>query len=226
MDEGPLDTIVIEPEERADAAVILMHGLGADGHDFEPLVPELRLPRSPAIRWVLPHAPVRSVTLNDGFMMRAWYDIASLDLRDSEDEQGIRGSAAAIGGLIRGQRDRGIASERIVLAGFSQGGAMALFTGLRWPERLCGVAALSCYLPLPGLTGTEADPSNAGLPIFMAHGTQDPIVAFGLAEGSRETLRAQGYAVSWHAWPMQHTLCAEEIERLREWLLGVVGRSP
>jgi phospholipase/carboxylesterase len=226
MDGKTLETIVIEPPARPDAAIILMHGLGADGHDFESLVPELRLPGSPAVRWIFPHAPVRSVTLNDGFMMRAWYDLTSLDFQAPEDEQGIRESAAAIGGLIRGQRDQGISSERIVLAGFSQGGAMALFTALRWPERLAGVAALSCYLPLPALAGTESHAANSALPVFMAHGTQDPVVPFGLAEGSRDLLLSNGYILTWRAYPMQHAVCSEEVADLREWLLGALAGAP
>jgi phospholipase/carboxylesterase len=154
-----LETVEVEPRSVADASIVLMHGLGADGHDFESLVPELRLPASPSVRWVFPHAPVRPVTINGGHRMRAWYDIAGLDRRALEDDAGIRQSAEAIGELVRREQGRGIAADRIVLAGFSQGGAMALFTALRWPERLGGVVALSCYMPVGGTLPAEAHPA-------------------------------------------------------------------
>jgi phospholipase/carboxylesterase len=151
--------------------------------------------------------------------MRAWYDIAGLDRRAVEDDHGIRQSAEAIGALVRRERERGIAADRIVLAGFSQGGAMALFTALRWPERLGGIVALSCYLPLGGTLPAEAHPANAAVPIFMAHGTMDPIVPTALGEGSRDLVRARGYDVEWHTYPMPHSVCAPEIDDLRAWLL-------
>ncbi len=218
-----LETVEVEPRAAAaDAAVVLMHGLGADGHDFESLVPELRLPASPSVRFVFPHAPVRPVTLNAGLRMRAWYDIAALDRRAAEDDHGIRRSAEAIGALVRRERERGIPADRIVLAGFSQGGAMALFTALRWPERLGGVVGLSCYLPLAATLADEAHPANAALPVFLAHGTFDPIVSLALAEGTREVLRARGYDVDWHTYPMPHAVCAAEIEELRKWILGAL----
>jgi phospholipase/carboxylesterase len=213
-----LETFEVEPRTAAaDAAVVLMHGLGADGHDFESLVPELRLPA--AVRFVFPHAPVRPVTLNGGYRMRAWYDILSLDRGAAEDDQGIRQSAEAIGELVRRERGRGIAADRIVLAGFSQGGAMALFTALRFPERLGGIVALSCYLPLAATLPAEAHPANAATPVFMAHGTMDPIVPAALGEGSRDVLRARGYDVEWHTYPMPHSVCAPEVHDLRGWLL-------
>jgi len=214
-----LETVEVEPRGAADAAVVLMHGLGADGHDFESLVPELRLPRSPSIRWVFPHAPVRPVTINGGCRMRAWYDIVALDRRAPEDESGIRDSSRAVLDLVRRERERGIDSSRIVLAGFSQGGALALFSALRWPERLAGVAALSTYLPLAATLEEEAHPANAAVPVFMAHGTFDPLVAPALGEGSRELLRSRGYDVEWHEYPMPHSVCAEEVADLRAWLL-------
>ncbi len=215
-----LETVEIEPRTAAaDAAVVLMHGLGADGHDFESLVPELRLPSSPSVRFVFPHAPVRPVTINGGHRMRAWYDIAGLDRRAVEDDQGIRQSAEAIGELVRREQERGIAADRIVLAGFSQGGAMALFTALRWPERLGGVVALSCYMPLGGTLPAEAHPANAAVPVFMAHGTMDPIVPAALGEGSRDLLRSRGYDVEWRTYPMPHSVCAPEVDDLRSWLL-------
>jgi len=221
----PLETVEIEPRAAADAAVLLMHGLGADGHDFEPLVAELRLPASPSVRWVFPHGPVRPVTLNGGYRMRAWYDIAAIDRRAPEDEAGIRESAEAVGRLVRRERERGIAADRIVLAGFSQGGALALFTALRWPERLGGVVGLSCYLPLAATLGAEAHPANAALPVFLAHGTMDPIVPAGLGEGSRDLLLAQGYDVEWHAYPMPHSVCGPEVADLRAWLLRALPRG-
>jgi phospholipase/carboxylesterase len=217
-----LETVEIEPKTAADAALVLMHGLGADGHDFESLVPELRLPASPSVRWVFPNAPVQPVTINGGHRMRAWFDIAALDRRATEDDHGIRLSAEAIGALVRRERERGIPADRIVLAGFSQGGAMALFTALRWPERLGGVVGLSCYLPLAATLPAEAHPANAALPVFLAHGSLDPIVPPSLGEGSRDLLRSRGYDVEWHTYPMPHSVCAPEVDALREWLLRAV----
>ena len=220
MTGAALETVEVEPGGgAADAAVVLLHGLGADGHDFESLVPELRLPRSPSVRWVFPHGPVRPVTLNGGYRMRAWYDVTAIDRRALEDEAGIRESAGSIGALVRRERERGVAADRIVLAGFSQGGAMALFTALRWPERLAGVIALSCYLPLASRLPVEAHPANAATPVFLAHGTLDPIVPAALGEGTRDLLRSRGYDVEWHAYPMPHSVCAAEVEDLRAWLL-------
>jgi phospholipase/carboxylesterase len=217
---APLDAVEVEPRTAAaDAAVVLMHGLGADGHDFESLVPELRLPAAPPVRWVFPHAPVRPVTINGGWRMRAWYDIVAIDRRVPEDEAGIRASAEAIGDVVRRERERGVPAERIVLAGFSQGGAMALFTALRWPERLGGIVALSCYLPLAESLAAEAHPANAAAPVFMAHGTMDPIVPTALGEGARDLLRSRGYDVEWHEYAMPHSVCAEEVGDLRAWLL-------
>jgi phospholipase/carboxylesterase len=214
-----LETVEVEPRAAADAAVLLMHGLGADGHDFESLVPELRLPESPSVRWVFPHAPVRPVTINGGVRMRAWYDIVALDRSAPEDEAGIRSSAEALFALVRRERERGIDAGRIVLAGFSQGGAMALFTALRWPERLGGVVALSCYLPLAATLPAEAHPANAAVPVFMAHGTFDPLVPPALGESSRDFLRSRGHDVEWHTYPMPHSVCADEVQDLRGWLL-------
>jgi phospholipase/carboxylesterase len=220
---GPrLETVEVEPRAAADAAVVLMHGLGADGHDFESLVPELRLPVSPSIRWIFPHAPVRPVTINGGFRMRAWYDIAGLDRSTPEDEAGIRESAEAVFALVRRERERGIAAGRIVVAGFSQGGAMALFAALRWPERLAGIVALSTYLPLAPRLEKEAHPANAAASVFMAHGTFDPIVPLALGEGTRDLLRSHGHGVEWHVYPMPHSVCGDEVRDLRDWLLRVV----
>lgn len=222
MSGNSLETVEVETGAAADAAVVLMHGLGADGHDFESLVPELRLPASPSVRWVFPHAPVRPVTINGGYRMRAWYDIVTIGRRAPEDEAGIRQSAESIGALVRRERERGVAADRIVLAGFSQGGAMALFTALRWPERLGGVVGLSCYLPLAASLAAEAHPANAAVPVFMAHGTLDPVVPTALGEGSRDVLRSRGYDVEWHTYPMPHSVCGPEVADLRGWLLRVL----
>lgn len=219
MKERLLESVRIEPKEKPDSAVILMHGLGADGHDFESLVPGLRLPLAPSIRWIFPHAQIRPVTINGGLSMRAWYDITAIDHRAPEDETGIRESATAIGALVRAERENGIASDRIILAGFSQGGAMALFTALRWPERLAGVAALSCWLPLTDTLPAEAHRANSSVPLFMAHGTMDTTVPLDLAEDSRDLLRANGYNVTWLTYPMPHSVCEAEAADLRDWLL-------
>ncbi len=216
-----LETVEIEPASPADAAVVLMHGLGADGHDFEPLAREIGLGPAPAVRWIFPHAPFREVTINRGLRMRAWYDVVRLD-GSTEDEAGIVESAAAVRGLIERERERGIASDRIVVAGFSQGGALALYTALREPARLAGIVALSCYLPLAAKLDGEGQPANAGLPIFMAHGSYDPVLPSVLGERSRDLLRSRGHAVDWHSYPMAHSVCAEEIVALRDWLAGVL----
>lgn len=215
------ETVEVEPRNHADASVVLLHGLGADGHDFESLVPELRLPASTAVRWVFPHAPVRPVTINGGARMRAWYDIAGFDRR-GQDEAGIRESAETVRALVDREQQRGIASDRVVLAGFSQGGAIALFAGLRQPARLAGILALSTYLPLADRLAEEAHPANAAVPILMAHGTQDPMVPLTLAEDSRAALGKRGYDLDFRTYPMAHSLCAEEVADVREWLLRVL----
>jgi len=217
-----LQTVEVEPSRPADAAVVLMHGLGADGHDFESLVPQLHLPESPAIRWVFPHAPVRPVTLNGGMRMRAWYDVLAIDREAAEDEAGVRDARDGIQDLVSRERERGIAADRIVLAGFSQGGAVALFTALRAPERLAGVLALSTYMPLASKLEGEAHPANAAVPILMAHGTFDPVVPLFLGEGTSRLLRERGYDVDWRTYPMPHSLCAEEVHDMRDWLLRVL----
>ena len=214
-----LEAVEVEPSGPARSAVILLHGLGADGHDFEPVVPEFGLPGT---RWVFPHAPVRPVTLNGGYPMRAWYDIVGLDRRSPEDEAGLAASADGVRALVEGEKERGIPAERIVLAGFSQGGALALHTALRHPERLGGVLALSTYLPLASRLADEAHPANAAVPVFMAHGAYDMVVPPALGEGSRDALRARGYDVEWRTYPMPHSVCAEEIADARTWLLRVL----
>jgi phospholipase/carboxylesterase len=205
------------------ATIIWLHGLGADGWDFVPIVRELPLPEELALRFIFPHAPVQPVTINNGMEMRAWYDIAMNDIARLPDERGIRESQAAIERLIARERDRGIASGRIVLAGFSQGGAIALQAGLRHPNRLAGIVALSCYLALEESLEAEASSANRDTPIFMAHGTEDPIVPLRLADVSRTTLQNRGYDVEWHTWPMPHAVCAEEIEALAIFLARVLG---
>jgi len=222
LSEPLLPAVEIEPAHPADASVILMHGLGADGHDFETLVFELGLPSTSAIRWVFPHAPIRPVTLNGGMPMRAWFDIIGLDRRSEEDEAGIRASARSVQALVQREKERGIPAARIVLAGFSQGGAIALHVALREPERLAGIMALSTYLPLRSTLPEEIHSANATVALFLAHGTADPIVPVALAEGSRDTLLAHGFDVDWHTYPMPHSLCNEEVADIREWLLRVL----
>jgi len=216
------DAVEIETGPRPAASVIWMHGLGADGHDFEPLVSELELPETPALRFVFPHAPMRPVTINRGYVMRAWYDVVG---DGSEDAAGIRASQARIEALIAGEKARGFSAARIVVAGFSQGGAMALHTGLRHPERLAGIVALSCYLPLGDTLAAEASPANHDVPIFMAHGTEDPLIPVVRARRSRDKLTDLGYRVTWREYPMPHSVCGDEVDDLSAWLRGVLGEK-
>ena len=218
-----LDSLQVEAAPHPTAAVIWMHGLGADGHDFEPIVPELGLPARPAIRFVFPHAPLRPVTINQGHVMRAWYDIRALAGVRREDEAGVRQSAQQVEALIERERQRGIAPGRLVLAGFSQGGAMALHVGLRHRERLAGVLALSCYLPLAATLATEASAVNRDVPIFWAHGVHDPMIPLAMAEHGREQVAALGYPIEWHQYPMPHSVSAEEIADIARWLGRVLG---
>ncbi|NIV17620.1 MAG: alpha/beta fold hydrolase [Woeseiaceae bacterium] len=218
-------TVETETGENPVGSVIWLHGLGADGHDFEPIVPELRLPPKLPLRFVFPHAPVRPVTINGGMAMRAWYDIYSLDRDGPLDEAGIRDSAGILSGLIEREKERGIPAGRIIAAGFSQGGAIAIHTALRYPERLAGLMALSTYLPLPEYFDAEvlADP-NCGykdLPIFMGHGSFDPMLPMQMGLDSRALLESAGFLVEWHDYPMAHAVCAEEIDHIRGWLLSV-----
>jgi phospholipase/carboxylesterase len=213
--------VVLTPDTPPDAAVIWLHGLGADGHDFVPLVPELRLSSSCAPRFVFPHAPVRAVTINNGMLMRAWYDILGFGPGTREDVTSIRASGELVNELIATERGSGIASERIVIAGFSQGGAIALHSAVRHAERLAGILALSTYLPLREHLG-EANRANEGIPILMCHGRYDPIVPVELAERSRDLLRARGYGVQWKDYAMQHQVCAEEIADIARWLEEVL----
>ncbi|MHB1059141.1 MAG: alpha/beta hydrolase [Rhodanobacter sp.] len=210
----------VEHETAADPrySVIWLHGLGADGNDFAPIVPELVDPAWPALRFVFPHAPVRPVTINNGMSMRAWYDIIGFDARAPQDEAGIRASIAATGALIAREHQRGVPSERIFLAGFSQGGAIALSAGLRHGETLAGIIALSTYLPISATLAAERSAANAATPIFWGHGTADPVVVPQRGADSRDALQALGYALDWHTYPMAHAVCAEEIGDLRRWL--------
>ncbi|MDP1674864.1 MAG: alpha/beta hydrolase [Burkholderiales bacterium] len=221
-----LETIELETTPNPVATVIWMHGLGADGNDFVPIVNELDLAGAPGIRFVFPHAPVRAVTINNGHRMRAWYDIAFGDLEGSSrkaDEKGVRESQAQIGELITRENTRGISSGNIVLAGFSQGGAIALHTGLRHPEKLAGVMALSTYLPLAESFAQEAAPANKATSVFMAHGTQDPVVPYAMGRNSHDLLTQSGYAIEWQEYPMQHSVCMEEVADISRWLVKVLG---
>ena len=204
------------------ASVIWLHGLGADGYDFEPVVPELDISAIP-LRFVFPHAPVRPVTLNAGFAMRAWYDIVGIDRSSPQDLQGIRQSQADVSALIRQETARGIVPSRIVLAGFSQGGAVALYAGLRYPDRLAGVMGLSTYLPHAPDTAAEREAVNQSTPIFLAHGSMDPVVIPSLGEDTRRLLTELGYQVDWHTYPVAHGVCAEEIADIRAWLSRILG---
>jgi phospholipase/carboxylesterase len=221
-----LESIELETKPNPTAAVIWMHGLGADGNDFVPIVNEIDLSGAPGIRFIFPHAPTRPVTINNGHVMRAWYDIAFGDLEGKTrkaDEKGVRESQAQIGQLIARENSRGIAASKIVLAGFSQGGAIALHTGLRYPETLAGVMALSTYLPLAESFAQEATPANAKTPVFMAHGTHDPVVPYAMGNSSREQLQQAGYALEWHEYPMQHSVCLEEVADIGRWLTSVLA---
>lgn len=222
------DTIEIETGPNPTACVVLMHGLGADGNDFVPLVDELDLDGLGDLRFVFPNAPHQPVTINGGYVMPAWYDIypppaGNPNAARPEDEAGLRRSQQRIEAVLAREKARGIAAERIVLAGFSQGCAMALLTGLRHPDRLAGIMGLSGYLPLAGKTTSEAQSANAQTPIFLAHGSEDPMVVLPRALASRDLLAAMGYRVSWHTYPMGHSVCAEEIADIGAWLRQVLA---
>ena len=218
-----LETLELETGPSPKAAVIWLHGLGADGHDFEPIVPELDLPDALAVRFVFPHAPMQAVTINGGAVMRAWYDVYALEGQRREDETGVRASQATVEELITREKARGVPAARLVLAGFSQGGAMALHTALRHPERLAGVLALSCFLPLADRVAAEASPANRATPIFMAHGIHDPLIPPARARGARDTLTALGYPVEWHEYPMPHSVCDAEVLDVAAWLARVLA---
>lgn len=213
--------IEIETGPDPTASVIWLHGLGADGHDFEPIVPELRLPPALPLRFLFPHAPHRPVTINNGYVMRAWYDIRTAEFVQREDEAGIRESARMIEGLIEQERRRGMPPQRIVLAGFSQGGAIALHVGVRYPERLAGIVALSTYLPLAAGFTAEAHASNHTVPIFMAHGTEDPIIPLERGRLSADLLKKSGSDLLWRTYGMGHSVCIEEIGDMAAWLVRI-----
>jgi len=212
-----LDAIEIETAPRPATSVIWLHGLGADGNDFVPIVGELDLSDVP-IRFVFPHAPMQSVTINNGMVMRAWYDIAGGDAARREDERGVRASQGLVEALIARELARGTPARRLVLAGFSQGGAISLQTGLRHPERLAGIMALSTYVPLAASLPLEAHAANRDVPIFMAHGLYDPIIPFEVARRSRDLLRGLGYTVEWHEYPMPHSVAPRELDDIGAWL--------
>lgn len=216
-----LETVELSTSEQPEAAVIWMHGLGADGNDFVPIVRELDLSGCPGIRFVFPHAATMPVTINGGYVMRAWYDILGTDLERREDEAGLRQSEARIAQLIEREIARGIPASRIVLAGFSQGCAMTLQTGLRYPQTLAGMLCLSGYLPLSTSAAAERHPANQPTPIFLAHGRGDGIIPIDRAEASRDLLIELGYTVEWHDYLMQHSVCEEEIVEIGHWLRRV-----
>ena len=220
---------VIEFETAPDpiVSIIVLHGLGADGNDFVPIAQELDLSRIGAARFVFPHGPTRPVTINGGHVMRAWYDILGAELgpggAQREDEAGLRASQALVDALIATERARGVSANRIVLAGFSQGCAMTFMAGLRHGERLAGLLGMSGYLPLGALTGAERHTANAEVPIFQAHGTADPVIPIARAIQSRDALIALGHPVEWHAYPMAHSVCPQEIADMNRWLLKVLA---
>ena len=225
MAQETLEAIEIETAPNPRASVIWMHGLGADGNDFVPVVNELGLAKSPGIRFVFPHAPMQPVSINNGYVMRAWYDVKFGDLEGRSrqaDEKGVRASQAAITRLIEREISRGSSADKIVLAGFSQGGAVALQTGLRHREKLGGIMALSTYLPLAESFADEASAENRKTPLFMAHGTDDGVIPFEMATRSRDILVQHGYDVEWHQYPMQHSVSLQEIADIARWLKRVV----
>lgn len=217
------DAVIIEAPAAQQASVIWLHGLGADGHDFEPIVPELRLPDQLGIRFIFPHAPIRPVTINSGMAMRAWYDVKNQDLRWEEDAEAIAESTGIINRIIAAEIHAGIAANRIVLAGFSQGGVITLHCGLRYPERLAGLIALSSYLPLSDRLAAERSVSGRDVPILMVHGVFDPIIPLQAGLQSCDFLKQAGYDVEWQTYPMQHTVCLEEIQYIGRWLEKVLA---
>lgn len=213
-----LQTVEHETRARPAWSIIWLHGLGADGNDFAPIVPELVRDGWPNLRFVFPHAKVRPVTINGGVPMRAWYDIVSQSIDQRADESGVRESVAEVDALIARERDRGVPASRVILVGFSQGGAIALSNGLRREAGLAGIAALSTYLPLAAQTANEITAAGRATPVFMAHGAQDPVVPQALGQRGRAAMEALGVNVQWHSYPMQHSVCAEEVNDLGDWL--------
>jgi len=224
LNSALLDCIEVNPSGKPAATIIWLHGLGADGHDFEAIVPELRLPGSLPVRFVFPHAPERAVTVNAGMIMRAWFDLIYLNLdANSADKEQFSESVEMLEALIENELRSGLASDRIVLAGFSQGGAIALHTGLHFPKRLAGILAMSMHLPTIRDRSAALSPANREVPIMMAHGQMDPLIPLARAIETRQELTRLGYAVSWHEYPIQHSVCAEEVADIRAWLLGVLA---
>ena len=218
-----MQTIELNPDAAPAASVIVLHGLGADGTDFLPMADEIDLAPIGPVRWLLPRAPTRPVTVNNGYVMRAWYDILGTELQRREDEAGLRESFAAVQALIEREIERGVPARRIVLAGFSQGCAVTLGAGLRCPHRLAGLAGLSGYLPLADSTEAERSAANRDLPVFLAHGLRDGVVPIGRGVACRMALQGLGYAVEWHEYPMEHSVCMEEVQALQSWLLKVLA---
>ena len=217
-----LDSIIIETQKQPDAAIIWLHGLGADGNDFVPIIDQLQLPSHLAIRFIFPHAPIRPITINQGYQMSGWYDISSLSIVEEEDAAGIKESSAILKQLCEEQEASGISSSRIVLAGFSQGGAIALHCGCRYPKPLAGIMALSTYLALPETLEDEISDSAIETPIFMGHGRQDDVVAYQYGKQSMEQLEANDLEVHWHEYDMSHSICVEEIHHIRQWLTEIL----
>lgn len=223
------ETVEVGGGEKPDGTVIWLHGLGADGHDFEPIVAELDLDKQADLRFVFPHAPVRPVTINGGIPMRAWYDVMSLDRSGPQDEAGIRDSTETLKRLIEREHDRGVDYDRVVLAGFSQGGAIAMHTAMRFPEKLAGLMALSTWMPLEAtidgevMQSPESQPRD--LPVLMAHGSFDPMLPIAVGQHARDIMQKAGFNVQWHEFPMAHAVCAEEIAEIRRWLLSIFANS-
>ena len=218
-----LPCVTVNPTAEHKATVIWLHGLGADGHDFEPIVPELRLPAELGVKFIFPHAPVMPVTINGGYQMRAWYDIRDADLANREDKDGVRQSATLVEQLIDAELEAGIPSDKIVLAGFSQGGAIALHLSTRIQHKLAGIVALSTYLTMPENLADEKSEANIDTPVFMAHGSQDPVVPMQRGQYSAKVLEENGFSVSWQDYPMAHAVCLEEIQTLGQYLNKVLG---
>ena len=216
--DPPLPCVEIEPASAARSAVIFLHGLGADGHDFEPVVPLFGLPAGAAVRFILPHAPTRPVTINGGMVMRAWYDVREVDLERRPDRTGIVEAAGLVTRLLAREVQRGIPASRIVLGGFSQGGAMALWTGLRHPERLAGILCLSAYLPLLDSLPGERSEVNRDTPLFLAHGAGDPVVPIERGLATRNRLQELGYDVAWRTYPVEHSVDLDEVRDVGAWL--------
>jgi phospholipase/carboxylesterase len=223
MTSTTLETIQVDTGPNPTISVIWLHGLGASGDDFVPMVRELDLTGLPAIRFIFPHAPTMPVTVNNGYVMRAWYDIVGADLSRREDEKGLRASQAMVEQLIAQEKARGVPAERIVLAGFSQGCAMTIQTGLRHPEKLAGLLCLSGYVPLHASSASERHPANHDTPIFLAHGRGDQVIPIIRAEQSRDLLKSLGYQVEWHEYLMPHSVCQEEVDDIGAWFRRVLG---